>query len=589
MPDSTYHDPAFSAMTLHMMSNVLSHADKPSELGEYLTEEIRELIGARCVILIQHPHSCPGDLHRIVSVKPSRRLEWAESPAAHRVYNTACHILAPQVWPADDPSETAEFLRVEGFLSSLVIPLSVGSFRVGSLLVLGMSDKTTHVDQEIHLLTALSTLVALVLRNAFLYEEQERIIQERTVDLKKANERLRQELNERIRLEEHLTQARKMESIGRLAGGVAHDFNNILAVILGHGELMMEDLPEESPLRVDLANMLKAGERARDLTRQLLAFGRKQILNVRPLELNPAVQEVGGMIQRLLGEDIEIRLRLGTNTGSVKADQSQLHQVLMNLCLNARDAMPNGGVLTIETRKVWIDESSGDERSALAPGSYVLLGVSDTGTGMDETTLQHVFDPFFTTKEKGKGTGLGLATVYGIVKQHGGEILVSSAPGRGTTFQVYLPPAQEVLPSENSATTDKPVAGHGETILVAEDNPHVRKLACMMLTRLGYTVLESRTVSECLDMASKTPEIDLLLTDIVMPGMNGLQLFERIRAFRPELKTLFMSGYTDDVIGQHGLLDVSIHFITKPFTEKGLSRKVHEALQAPSPPPKTEP
>jgi len=578
MLDSFRHDPAFSLMTLHLMSNVLSHADKPSDLGEYLTEEIQELIGARCVLIIQHPHVCPGDRHRIVAVKPSRRREWAESPTAHRLYNQVCSLSAPQVWHEDDPSETAELLRREGFSSSLTIPLSVGTFRVGSLLVLGMPDET-HLESEIHLLTALSTLVALVLRNAFLYMEQERIIQERTVDLKKANERLRHELDERIRIEEHLTQARKMESIGRLAGGVAHDFNNILAVILGHGELMMEDLPEGSPLRADLINMLKAGERARDLTRQLLAFGRKQVLNVRTLDLNPAVQEVGGMIQRLLGEDIEIRLCLGANTGFVKADQSQLHQVLMNLCLNARDAMPGGGVLTIETRKVQIDEDFTAEHSSLAPGSYVLLQVNDTGTGMDDNTLQQVFDPFFTTKEMGKGTGLGLATVYGIVKQHGGEILVSSEPGQGTTFQVYLPSASETSPGSGAASANTPLTGQGETVLVAEDNPLVRKLAAMMLKRLGYRVLESESVSECLKMASTVPQLDLLLTDVVMPGMNGLQLSERIRAFRPEIRTLFMSGYTDEVLGHHGVLQGNVHFLTKPFTEKSLSRKVQEALR----------
>lgn len=580
MLDSAPPDPAFSTMTLHMMSHLLSHADKPSDLSEYLTESIREFIGARCVLLVQHPHAGSGNSHRIVGVKPSRCRVWAESSDAQRLYDTVCSLSAPQVWLTADTSEIAEVLRGEGFASSLAIPLSVGVFRMGTLLVLGLSDETqTHLDQELQLLTSLSTLVALVLRNAFLYEDQERIIQERTVDLKKANERLRHELDERIRLEEHLTQARKMESIGRLAGGVAHDFNNILAVILGHGELMLEDLPEGSPLRADLVNMLKAGERARDLTHQLLAFGRKQILNVRTLDLNPAVQEVGGMIQRLLGEDIEIRLRLGANTGFVKADQSQLHQVLMNLCLNARDAMPGGGVLTIETHKVQIDEDFTAEHSNLAPGTHVLLQVTDTGTGMDENTLQHVFDPFFTTKEMGKGTGLGLATVYGIVKQHGGEILVSSAPGQGTTFQVYLPSVSETLSGSGASSADAPLMGQGETVLVAEDNPHVRKLAVMMLKRLGYRVLESESVSQCIEMASTASQLDLLLTDIVMPGMNGLQLSERIRAFRPGIQTLFMSGYTDDVLGHHGVLEKNVHFLTKPFTEKSLSRKVQEALR----------
>lgn len=379
-------------------------------------------------------------------------------------------------------------------------------------------------------------------------------------------------------LQEQLMQAQKMESIGRLAGGVAHDFNNMLSIILGQGELILETLPTHSALREDITAIMTAGIRAKDLTRQLLAFSRKQVLDVRVHDLNAVVRGTERMIRRLLGEDINVQMRLHPENVGVKADIAQLEQVLMNLCVNARDAMPDGGKIAIETAVVLLDRRYAGTHPSLQPGSYVMLSVSDTGHGMDEDTRKRVFDPFFTTKEKGKGTGLGLATVYGIVKQHGGEILVYSEPGYGTTFKIYIPAAEKDLSEEIGKQECVVLPGHGETILVAEDEHDVRRVTCQMLSRLGYAPLEAQSADECLQCVQNGSRVDLLLTDVIMPGMNGRQLYERVAELRPGMKALFMSGYTDDVIGHHGVLDEGVCFISKPFTEIELSHKLREAL-----------
>ena len=386
--------------------------------------------------------------------------------------------------------------------------------------------------------------------------------------------------NERSQLEEQFRQSQKMESVGRLAGGVAHDFNNMLAIILGHGELLLEELHPEAPMREEVDAIVQAGERAKDLTRQLLAFSRKQVLNVKTLDLNEVVHGMEKMLKRLLGEDIAVRVIIECETNFIKGDISQLEQVLMNLCVNARDAMMDGGKLTIEVKSVFLDEHYVGTHPDIQPGPYILLTVSDTGCGMDETTRQQVFDPFFTTKGKGKGTGLGLATVYGIVKQHGGDIRVYSEPGSGTTFRIYLPQVQSVLAQTPAPPQNKAIPGQGESILVVEDEESVRTLACRMLVRLGYKVIEAHDVDECLKLAQETPRIDLLLTDVIMPGMNGRQVYEHISTIRPGVKALFMSGYTEDLIAHHGILDTGIHFIPKPFTENGLSRKIRDVLNS---------
>ncbi len=391
-------------------------------------------------------------------------------------------------------------------------------------------------------------------------------------------ERKRNEFDRSL-LQEQLAQAQKMESIGRLAGGVAHDFNNLLAVILGHGEILMADLAPTSPYRADIEPIIKAGERARDLTRQLLAFSRKQVLEVKPLDLNQVVRGMGDMIRRLLGEDIRIQIFAEKPVGLVKGDPSQLEQVILNLSVNSRDAMPHGGVLTIETERVTLDKPYAETHADVLPGAYVLLSVSDTGEGMDEETQRRIFDPFFTTKEKGRGTGLGLATVYGIVKQHGGSIWVYSEKGKGSTFKIYLPQADVGFetPRESSVSSSL-IRGQGETILLMEDDAGVREIAGQMLRRLGYRVLVAQDAQECFNLSNAPGPLDLLITDVVMPGTNGREIQQMVSSLRPGTKTLFMSGYTENVIAHHGVLDAGIHFISKPFTESALSQTVRRIL-----------
>jgi signal transduction histidine kinase/membrane-bound lytic murein transglycosylase MltF len=415
----------------------------------------------------------------------------------------------------------------------------------------------------------------------------ERRVRERTAALATANQRLENELKERERmesgqkqLEAQLAQAQKMESIGRLAGGVAHDFNNMLCVILGHGELLQGDLPADSPAQESLAQIMDAGGRARNLTQQLLAYSRKQVLQIQTVDLNPVVQNMETMIRRLLGEDIRMSIRLDSRPAFIRVDVTRLEQVILNLCINARDAMPDGGDLTLQTGLVTLDEAFCETHPGLKPGPYAMLSVRDTGCGMSPETLERIFDPFFTTKEMSKGTGLGLATVYGIVKQHGGEVLVDSAPGVGSVFHIYLPETSEVTVPAEEVRHEPVVLSRGETILVVEDEEALRKLTCSMLRRLGYEVLSANTPNEAVRMASKLGKVDLLLTDVVMPGMNGREVCERIQAFCPKLKTLFMSGYTDEVIGRHGILEEEVHFISKPFNARTLSQKIRETLDA---------
>ncbi len=370
-----------------------------------------------------------------------------------------------------------------------------------------------------------------------------------------------------------------MEAIGSLASGVAHDFNNLLSVVLSYTGLILEDLRPEDPLRADLEEVRKAGKRAADLTRQLLAFSRQQVLQPKVLDLNHVVLGLEKMLRRLLGAHIEVTLLPTVGLYKIRADPGQLEQILMNLVVNARDAMPEGGKLTIQTNNVELDEHYAREKIDVAPGPYVMLAVTDTGMGMDRETQARIFEPFFTTKDKSRGTGLGLSTVFGIVKQSGGHIWVYSELGRGTSFKVYFPrtdePDDESLPPP--AHTDD---GRGsETILLVEDDDQVRAVARGILRRAGYTVLEAPGPGEAL-LASEQygAKIHLLLTDVVMPRMSGAQLAERLRAARPTIKILFMSGYTDEAIIQHGILDSGFAYLQKPLTPDSLTMKVREAL-----------
>jgi two-component system cell cycle sensor histidine kinase/response regulator CckA len=382
-----------------------------------------------------------------------------------------------------------------------------------------------------------------------------------------------------LRLEADLRQALKMETVGRLAGGIAHDFNNLLSVILAYADFAMERLQEGDPLRADIQSMRDAGERAAGLTRQLLAFSRKQILQPRPLNLNDVVGGMRDMLRRLIGEHIELATVLAPNLGWVLADSVQIEQVVMNLTSNARDAMPEGGRLTVGTANVDLDEAYAGRHVAVTPGRYVMLSVSDTGTGMDEVTRERIFEPFFTTKAAGVGTGLGLATVYGIVKQSGGNIWVYSELGRGTTFKIYLPLVTVEGNTPPAAVNPSIKASAGETILVVEDAAPVRAIAQRILNAEGYIVLAAANGAQALSVCEHhAGPVHLLLTDVVMPEMSGVELAGRLTKVYPRLKTLFMSGYTDDAIVHHGVLNPETHFLGKPFDSAALRRKVREVL-----------
>src|SRR5437867_527462 len=389
------------------------------------------------------------------------------------------------------------------------------------------------------------------------------------------------DVTERLGLEQQLRQAQKMEAVGRLAGGIAHDFNNILTAITGHADLLPEDLGHHDPRRADVDEIRRSAERAAGLTRQLLAFSRQQVLQPKVVDLNALVLDMDKLLRRLIGEDVELATVLDPTLGRVTADPGQLEQVIVNLAVNARDAMPQGGKLTLETRNIDLDSSYTLEHSLVKPGPYVQLTVSDSGIGMDEETQAHAFEPFFTTKPRGQGTGLGLAMVYGTVKQSGGFIWVYSEPGHGATFKIYLPRVDTPTePATLPAPTVQPARG-SETVLLAEDEPAVRAIAQQALERHGYTVLAAPSGAAALALAAQhAATIDLLLTDVVMPGMSGRDLADRLTAQRPGIRVLYISGYTDNAIVRHGMLEPGLAYLQKPFRPHALVRKVREVLDA---------
>jgi PAS domain S-box-containing protein len=383
---------------------------------------------------------------------------------------------------------------------------------------------------------------------------------------------------EQAKLEGQLQQSRKMESVGRLAGGVAHDFNNMLGVILGHVDLALEIVDSANPVFADLCEIQKAGRRSAELTNQLLAFARKQTVAPKVLDLNQAVAGMLKMLQRLIGEDIDLAWLPDTSLWSVKADPSQIDQILANLCINARDAIADTGKITIETGNKVFDEDYCASHAGYVPGDYVRLVVSDDGCGMDKETQAHLFEPFFTTKPVGRGTGLGLAMVYGIVKQNNGFLNVYSEPGHGTTFRIYLPRHLDVAIAARE-DLEKPITRGFETILVVEDEPAILSLTKTMLERLGYQVLVASTPKEAIQVAVEhSGEIHLLLTDVVMPELNGRDLASKLSLTFPHLKKLYMSGYTANVIAHHGVLNEGVLFIQKPFSKNDLARWVRAAL-----------
>ena len=388
------------------------------------------------------------------------------------------------------------------------------------------------------------------------------------------------DVSERRKLEEQFRQAQKMEAVGRLSGGVAHDFNNLLGVIIGYAEFLQENMDAENNLRSSVDEILKAGKRAASLTRQLLAFSRQQVLDPKVLDLNGVVSDMEKLLRRLIGEDIELTTHLVPELAHLKADQGQLEQVLMNLVVNARDAMPQGGKLVIETQNMVMDQAFVRRYPyPVQPGPYVLLTVTDGGIGMDAETKARAFEPFFTTKEKGKGTGLGLSTVYGVVKQSGGYIDIYSAPGAGTTFKIYLPRVDEAIKSEKPAGSKADSFSGSETILIAEDEESLRRLTRNTLELCGYKVIEAKDGVEALEVSERhSGTIDLLLTDIVMPEMGGRALAQELARRRPEIRLAYMSGYTGQAVGSQGPVDPGSVFLLKPFTRELLTRKIREAL-----------
>lgn len=389
------------------------------------------------------------------------------------------------------------------------------------------------------------------------------------------------DVTERKQLEEQLRQSQKLEAIGQLAGGVAHDFNNLLTVISGYSDLLLRKLPTEGPLRAHASEIKKAGDRASGLTRQLLAFSRKQILQPKLLDLNGVVSDLDRMLRRLIGEDVDLLTITEPGLGQVKADPGQIEQVVVNLVVNARDALATGGKVTIETANARLTPDYVYQHAQCVPGAYVMLAISDNGSGIDPAIRDRIFEPFFSTKGAGKGTGLGLSTVYGIVKQSGGHIWVYSEADKGTTFKIYLPRVDDGINGDNDPKQLAAVLGGNETILLVEDEGQVRQIAQQILESLGYRVMTAENGEQALTLATAYPdEINLMVTDVVMPQMGGRELVERLSPLRRDLRVVFMSGYTDDAIVRHGLIDDRLEFIQKPFTADSLARKIRATLDA---------
>jgi signal transduction histidine kinase len=408
-------------------------------------------------------------------------------------------------------------------------------------------------------------------------EHLEAVVKERTAVLVETVEKLKTEIAERQRLQDQLVHAQKLESVGRLAGGVAHDFNNLLTAILSYAELSLMRLADEDPLRRYLVSIQEASEKAAGLTHQLLAFSRKQVLEMKEVDLNDIVVRMKEMLTRMIGEDIILEVRTSPAVRSIRADKGQLEQILMNLVVNARDAMPAGGRLLIETAVAVPDDAFLQSQGSANPSAYVILSVTDSGPGMSPEVRDRIFEPFFTTKEPGQGTGMGLATVYGIVKQHDGHVLVESSPGKGTVFRIYLP----LIEPQQAPGTGAPLPRGTETLLVVEDDESVRDLVRDVLSPLGYQVLVTASGEDALRASdAHQGNIHLLLTDVIMPGMNGRQLAEVLGGRRPGIKALFMSGYTEDVLHTQGMIEHGMALILKPLRPGPLARHVRQVLDS---------
>ena len=501
-----------------------------------------------------------GTLEGGTEMPVRRRLKIGESLAG-QVAATGRPLLLRD--PASHPSmlpEHAQAMRRLGYHGMLTVPARVGDRVVGVLSFLTRREEGFSTE-DLAIATAFASHAAVALENSRLLHESRRAY------------------DELVQTQGQLEQAQKMDAIGRLAGGVAHDFNNLLTVILGRTDILLTQIKAEDPLRRGIALIQRTAGRAAELTKQLLAFSRKQVLEAVVLDLGVVTTDMKEMLARLIGEDIALVTNLAATLGHVKADRGQIEQVVMNLAINARDAMPQGGQLVVETANADLDDEYVRRNVGSRPGPHVMLAVSDSGVGIPREPQRHIFEPFFTTKEQGKGTGLGLATVYGIVKQSGGYIEVDSEPGRGTTFRIYLPRVDSASPAAERSPRAAAPTGGTETILLVEDEDGVRELARDILRSSGYTVLEGRNGAEGLLLGERHQgALDLLLTDVVMPRMSGRELAERMVSLRPELSVLYMSGYTDDAVIRHGVLGSDTAFLQKPFTPAALVQRVRETL-----------
>ncbi|MBN8615863.1 MAG: response regulator [Deltaproteobacteria bacterium] len=481
-----------------------------------------------------------------------------------------------------DPRVPTDAYRPTFVRSMAMMPIRTDA-PVGAIGVYWATERVP-TDEEMKLLSALADSTSVAMENVRLFEELQAGLRERGEALVRAEHELAQ--RERAqdalrRTEEQLRHAQKMEAVGRLAGSIAHDFNNLLSVILSYATMIVDELAEDDPHRLELDEIRKAGERAARLTKQLLAFSRQQVLAPQVHDLDILLGGMENMLRRVVGEDVSLTVTRSERLDHVVVDAGQMEQVVMNLVINARDAMPRGGKLTIETRNVVLTDDYAETHYAATPGPYVMLAVSDTGHGMDRETQARIFEPFFTTKEVGKGTGLGLSTVYGIVHQSRGHVWVYSEPGVGTTFKVYLPRSEEQKASvPPPALPVARLSGH-ERVLLVEDDAQLRVVSREILTKYGYRVLEAGTAKEALALCEGLHEpLDLLLTDVVMPELSGVELASRLTVARPGVKVLFMSGYTDDAALRHGLIEPTMIFVQKPFTPSLLLTKVREVLDA---------
>jgi signal transduction histidine kinase/CheY-like chemotaxis protein len=547
-----------------------------------IAKRLGEILGETCLIrIIPAEGDHFGTVKGLYHPDPEFAIEWREylnanpqhlhEGSAGRVLLTGKPLLVPRTTPDE---LAAPVQRHRGMIerlkirSLMAVPLRSEGNPIGVAIMTRSEPGRPYTREDLELLDDIASHASIALTNGMLLDQVRRELAER----KRAEAHLRA-------TEEQLRQAQKMEAIGRLAGGVAHDFNNILSVILGHATLLIEDLPAAEPMRDDLEEIRTASQSGAALTARLLAFSRQQLVQPAILDLDEVLRSMEKMNRRLLGEDIDYVTLSAQDLYRVKADRGHVEQVIMNLVVNARDAMPRGGRLTLQTANVELDADYAREHFDATPGPHVMLAVSDTGVGMDRETQLRLFEPFFTTKERGKGTGLGLSTVFGIVKQSGGSIFVESEPGKGTTFRIYFPATDE-LEGEPSQRVPAAALDGAETVLLVEDDDQVRAVTRLILSRRGYRVLEARDGVEALAIAEAARDpIDLLLTDVVMPNMGGRELADRLLALRPGTPVLYMSGYTDDAIVHHRVLDPGVMLLQKPVTPEALLRKVRTVLE----------